>query len=124
VRYDPEAIGKIWVLPEGENNYIELSYSDVRFPNVTLAEFKHARKQLAAESDRRVTAAETFALIKKNDDLVERAVSLTKQTRKLNERKKIRREDPGHPLNRQTNIQAKPANVDYARKPTAFDIED
>nr|WP_225777839.1 Mu transposase C-terminal domain-containing protein [Pseudomonas sp. Marseille-Q3773] len=124
VRYDPEAIGKIWVLPEGESNYIELTYSDVRFPNVTLAEFKHARKQLAAESDRRVTAAETFALIKKNDDLVERAVSLTKQTRKMNERKKIRSEDPGHPLNRQTNIQPKPANVDYARKPTAFDIED
>lgn len=124
VRYDPEAISKIWVLPEGESHYIELTYSDLRFPNVSLAEFQHARKQLAAESDRRVTAAETFALIKRNDELVGRAVSLTKQARKMNERKINRKEDLGHPLNREPVVKGTPISVDYARKPTAFDIED
>ncbi|HEK1766293.1 TPA: transposase [Pseudomonas putida] len=127
VRYDPESISKIWVLPDGESNYIELTYSDVRFPNVTLAEFKYARKYLASESDRRITTAETFALLKKNDELVERSVSLTKQARKVSERKKIRNEDPGHPLNspcQQEKLERKPASVDYARKPPAFDIED
>src|SRR5450830_375916 len=124
VRYDPEAIGKIWVLPEGEQSYIELTYSDLRFPNVSLAEFKSARKQLAAESDRRVTAAETFKLIQQNEELVSRAVLLTKQARKLHERKKNRNADPGHPLNQIVDAQDSPATVDYSRKPTAFDIED
>ncbi|RON80773.1 Mu transposase C-terminal domain-containing protein [Pseudomonas fluorescens] len=124
VRYDPEKLSKIWVLAEGEKTYIELGYADLRLPNTTLAEFKRAREKLKSESSRRVSAAEVFNLIRKNESLVSAAVSHSKQARKLKEQKKNRLMDPGHPLNEIISKPDFPASTDYSQKPLAYDIEE
>ncbi|MGE8065023.1 transposase [Pseudomonas sp. NPDC089569] len=124
VRYDPEAINKIWVLPTGEQNYIEVGYADLRLPNTSLSEFKRARTKLRADSERRVPAAEVFKLIRKNDALVSRAVAVSKDMRKIRERKKARLTDPAHPLNEE-NIQPDTStSPDYSVQPQPYDIEE
>ncbi|HEJ3346680.1 Mu transposase C-terminal domain-containing protein [Pseudomonas aeruginosa] len=124
VRYDPESLRKIWVLPEGERNYIELGYADLRLPNTSLSEFKRLRKSLKGESERRVPAEEVFGLIKKNELLVSTAVAKSKQARKARERKRIRLSDPGHPLNEELLHQGHSESVDYSVKPVAYKVED
>ncbi|MEO8646466.1 MAG: transposase family protein [Pseudomonas sp.] len=126
-RYDPEAINKIWVLPEGEQNYIEIGYADLRLPNATLSEFKRAGAKLRADSKRRVPAAEVFKLIRKNDALVNSAVACTKEMRRMRERKKTRLTDSGHPLNEKNAQQVKMStspSPDYSVKPRPYDIEE
>lgn len=124
VRYDPDSLKKIWVLPEGEQNYIELSYADLRLPDTTLSEFKSLRKKIRGESERRVPIAEVFKLIEKNEQLVRSATMASKQARKIRERKKSRRSDPGHPLNGQSEINTCVESVDYSVKPVAYTLED
>lgn len=124
VRYDPEAINKIWVLPAGEQNYIEVGYADLRLPNTSLSEFKRARAKLRADSERRVPASEVFKLIRKNDALVSSAIANTKEMRRMRERKKMRLTDPSHPLNEQNAHPEAPVSVDYSLKPQPFDVEE
>ncbi|WP_448124069.1 Mu transposase C-terminal domain-containing protein [Pseudomonas veronii] len=124
VRYDPESLSKVWVLPTGERTYIELGYADLRLPNTTLTEFKRLRAQLKDESERRVPAAEVFNLIKKNETLVNAAGVKSKQARKMRERKKTRFTDPGHPLNEKIAVPDRPASTDYSLKPKAYEIEE
>lgn len=124
VRYDPDFISKIWILPIGERNYIELGYADLRLPNTSLSEFKRLRVKLRNDSERRVPAKEVFNLIARNETLVSTAVAKNKQARKVRERKKSRASDPGHPLN-----QAPPAidhaeSLDWSVKPEPYDVED
>lgn len=124
VRFDPESLSKIWVLPEGERHYLEVPYSDLRLPDVSLSEFTLARNKLNLESNRRVAPEEVFKLVKKNEELVQQARVRTKKARKTSERNKIRRTDPSHPLNELTLVASPAATADYSRKPTAYDIED
>lgn len=124
VRYDPEAIYKIWVLPEGQQHYIEVGYADLRLPNTSLSEFKKAGAKLKADSKRRVPAAEVFKLIRKNDELVSSAVANSKEMRRMRERKKTRLTDPGHPLNEKKAQPETPAPPDYSLKPQPFDVEE
>ncbi|MGH8389658.1 MAG: Mu transposase C-terminal domain-containing protein [Pseudomonas sp.] len=127
VRYDPEAISKIWVLPEGEKHYIEIGYSDLRLPNTSLIEFKRTRAKLRADSKRRVPASEVFKLIKKNDALVNSAVATTKEMRKMREQKKTRLTDPGHPLNEKNSQKVEistSTSPDYSVQPRPYDIEE
>lgn len=124
VRYDPDSLKKIWVLPEGEKNYIELSYADLRLPDTTLSEFKSLRKKIRGERARRVPAAEVFKLIEKNEQLVSAATMAGKQARKTRERKRSRLADPGHPLNVQRQIEKHIESVDYSVNPVAYTLED
>lgn len=124
VRYDPDSLKKIWILPEGETNYIELSYADLRLPDTTLSEFKSLRKKIRGESARRVPAAEVFKLIEKNERLVSSANMASKQARKARERKKSRLADPGHPLNGSRQIEKRVESVDYSVNPVAYTLED
>lgn len=124
VRYDPESLNKIWILPEGEHNYIELGYADLRLPNTTLSEFKALRKRIRDESDRRVPAAEVFKLIEKNEQLVHAATMASKHARKTRERKKSRFADPGHPLNTKKEVKERAESVDYSVKPVAYSLEE
>jgi putative transposase len=124
VRYDPDSLSKIWILPAGERAYIELGYADLRLPNTTLSEFKQFRKKLKNESERRVPAADVFDLIRKNDALVSSALAKGKQERKNRERKRSRSADPGHPLNERIPPSDPPVSTDYSRKPQAYDFED
>ncbi len=124
VRYDPDSLKKIWVLPDGEKNYIELSYADLRLPDTTLSELKSIRKKIRGESARRVPIAEVFKLIEKNAQLVHAATMASKQARKTQERKKSRLSDPGHPLNGQFQIEGRIESVDYSVDPVAYTLED
>lgn len=124
VRYDPDSLKKIWILPEGEKNYIELSYADLRLPDTTLSEFKNLRKKIRGESMRRVPAAEIFKLIEKNEQLVRAATMASKQVRKTRERKRSRLSNPGHPLNAQRQIKDRIESVDYSVNPVAYTLED
>lgn len=124
VRYDPESLSKVWVLPTGERTYIELGYADMRLPNTTLAEFKRFRAQLKNESVHRVSAAEVFHLIEKNETLVIAAGVKSKQVRKMREQKKTRLADPGHPLNEKIAGPDQSTSTDYSLKPKAYEIEE
>jgi len=124
VRYDPESLSKVWILPAGERSYIELGYADLRLPNTSLLEFKRLRAKLKDESERRVPAAEVFKLIEKNEALVNAAVARSKQARKMKERKKTRFTDPGHPLNEKIAVSYPLESVDYSVKPEPYEIEE
>jgi putative transposase len=128
VRYDPESISKVWILPAGEEDYIELGYADVRRPDTSLSEYKYARKALALQSQGRISSDQVFALIKKNEQLVGGAVKSTRAMRKTQERKKTRQFDQGHPLNEgqpQHQPQSKVTkSVDYSRSPMPFQVEE
>lgn len=124
VRYDPESLSKVWILPAGERTYIELGYADLRLPNTTLTEFKRLKAQLKDKSERRVPAAEVFNLIEKNETLVNTAGVKSKQALKIRERKKTRLTDPGHPLNAKIAVPDHPASTDYSLKPKAYDVEE
>lgn len=123
VRYDPESLSKVWVLPSGEQSYIELSYADLRLPNTTLSEFKRLKAKLKEQSEHRVPAAEVFALIAKNEVLVNSSISKSKQVRKAKERKKNRITDSGHPLNERTTLSVCADSVDYSVRPKLYEVE-
>ncbi len=123
VRYDPESISKIWILPAGEPNYIELGYADLRLPNTSLSEFKRLRAKLRGDSERRVPAKEVFSLIAKNETLVSTAMTRSKEARKVRERKRSRIADPGHPLNQVTVDPDCPESLDYSVKPEPYEVE-
>jgi putative transposase len=123
VRYDPESLSKVWVLPAGERTYIELSYADLRLPNTTFSEFKLMKAKLKQQSEHRVPAKDVFALISKNEALVDASIAKSKQLRKTKERKKNRLADSGHPLNERLTEPSPVESVDYSVKPKLYDIE-
>ncbi|BAV75223.1 transposase [Pseudomonas chlororaphis subsp. aurantiaca] len=123
VRYDPESLRKVWVLPSGEQSYIELSYADLRLPNATLSEFKRLKAKLKEQSEYRVPPAEVFALMRKNEVLVNSSVSKSKQVRKAKEREKNRTSDSGHPLNERITLPVCVESVDYSVRPKLYEIE-
>ncbi|MGO4004109.1 Mu transposase C-terminal domain-containing protein [Pseudomonas fluorescens] len=124
VRYDPESLKQVWVLPNGEQTYIELSYADLRLPNTTLSEFKRLREKLRKESESRVPAADVFNLIAKNEALVIASVAKNKQVRKTSEQKKSRLTDSGHPLNEKITAPSSLESVDYSVKPKPYEVEE
>ncbi|MCW8277249.1 Mu transposase C-terminal domain-containing protein [Pseudomonas sp. PCH199] len=91
VKYNPLSLKQVWVNPTGEG-YIEVPYYDIRRPDVSLEELKLAKQQLARERHiregshaRKASVDETFELIKKNRELVERSRSTTKKMKKIKE---------------------------------------
>ncbi|WP_052961855.1 Mu transposase C-terminal domain-containing protein [Pseudomonas fluorescens] len=118
VRYNPMSLAKIWVKPEGASDYIECTYSDVRHSDTTLAEFQHAKKELATKSNARVSAQEVFMALERNEQRVSDANQRTKKARLSEEKKKSR-------LNAfPTGSNPTPSkSVDYSQPPKIYDVE-
>lgn len=123
VRYDPGSMKQIWVKPEGESDYIQLNYSDVSLPDVSLEELNFAKAQRRSESERRAPYSEVIALAVANRNRIEISTNATRKERKQNERSKLRDTDISHPLHvAEKSITVKKVDdVDYARKPKILD---
>jgi putative transposase len=118
VRYNPMSLAKVWVKPEGEKDYIECTYSDVRFADTSLAEFTRAKKVLQQESSNRSTTSDVFAAIERNEQRVKQANQLTKQAR-LREEKKNHHVALWKPSSKSKKI----SSVDYSQPPKIYDVE-
>jgi putative transposase len=123
-RYDPESLKKIWVLPEGETDYIELTCSDLRIPDTSLAEYRVYRALLRIKSNERVNSDEVFELIRKKNEYIGEATSKGKKLRRVQESLKQRRDDYSHPLNVSASCSEKTQKPAYHSKPIAFEHED
>lgn len=89
-KYNPLSLKQIWVwVPDGR--YIEVPYSDMSIPDITLEELKAAKKQVADEaapSSQRESKAYSRLIIgqiNKNRQLVEQAKLATKKAKKASE---------------------------------------
>lgn len=86
VKYNPNSLQYVWVNPSGER-YIQVAYSDITRPDVSLEELRAAKRELVRDrkSVSRVTSGEVFLMVRKNRDLVERSKALTKKAKKSKE---------------------------------------
>lgn len=119
VKYNPASIKMVWVKPEGESQYIECPYADIRFPDTSLAEFNFTRKALAKNSASRVPATDVFAAIERNHQRVSTASVLTKKA-KLAKEKRIHATAPS------TSVLQGPKQaleVDYSRPAKTYNVE-
>ncbi|VVP87745.1 hypothetical protein PS941_01376 [Pseudomonas fluorescens] len=119
IRYSPASLALIWVKPEGFNEYIECSYSDMRLPDVSKTEYIQARKELAKHDNKRVHSQEVFAAIERNAKLVNTSTQLTRKARLNAERRKHRPELPSE----ESIKKREPGFVDYSRPPKIYDVE-
>lgn len=126
VKFDPGSLRRVWVLPQGEEDYLEIGYSDMTMPDMTLKEFKEYRKILSSNSREMNTPEELNALKDKNDKLVDKATIETKSARTKRERKDTRNQDPAILELRGSELEMKKtsSNTDYLRAPTAFHYEE
>lgn len=118
VRYNPMSLAKIWVKPEGANDYIECTYSDVRHSDTTLAEFQHTKKVLTEKNNARVSANEVFTALARNEQRVADANEQTKKSRLSEEKKKSRAG-----VFPTKAILSSPKKVDYSHSPKLYDVE-
>jgi putative transposase len=126
VRYDPSSMRRVWARPENNNNYIELTYSDVSRPDISLAEFKLARKHLADASSHRVSEQEVWDALKRADDIVDDAVKKTKQAKLAKEKKETNSSEPLRAIlsERSTSDYTASSDVlDYAEPPSSYGFE-
>ncbi|WP_108099745.1 Mu transposase C-terminal domain-containing protein [Pseudomonas sp. GV071] len=86
VKYNPYSLRHVWVNPSG-GRYIQVAYSDITRPNVSLEELKSAKRELARDrkSGSRATSEEVFLMVRKNRELVDRSKALTKKAKKTKE---------------------------------------
>jgi len=86
VKYNPNSLRHVWVNPSGER-YIQVGYSDITRPDVSLEELRAAKRELVRDQKNvsRVTSGEVFLMVRKNRDLVERSKTLTKKAKKAKE---------------------------------------
>ncbi|UZE83998.1 Mu transposase C-terminal domain-containing protein [Pseudomonas viciae] len=125
VRYDPLSLRHIWVRPANTDHYIELSYSDMSLPDISIEEMKFLRKKLQERSNKRISQTEVLELKKTNKTLVAAAESKTRRVRAMVERTKLRR-DKSHPLHDKAprDTQAEKPRIDYSLKPVPFKVEE
>lgn len=126
VKYDPGSLKKIWVLPQGEESYLEVGYSDVTMPDMTLKELKGYREALGSKSREMNTPEEIKAIKDKNEKLVAKATIETKAVRKKREREDARNQDPAILELRESKLgkEISSSNTDYLRVPSAFNYEE
>ena len=93
VKYNPQSLRRIWVEVESRR-YTEVPYADRARPDISLGEYKAARKQIATTEKERVSSSDVFQQIEKNRVLVEDSKIRTKHARKLVEQVKQQKEDP------------------------------
>ena len=118
IKYNPASLARIWVKLEGVPGYIECSYADVRYPDISLAEFKAAKKQLESSSGLRCPASAIFAAYERNERRVLEAIAKTKKMRIMSEKrqtspfviKQIERNKEFH-------------NIDYSQAANIYDAE-
>jgi len=86
VKYNPYSLRAVWINPTGER-WIEVPYSDVTRPDMTLEEYKAAKKQTRIDRDARGGASleEVFIMVRKNRDLIDSAKKSTKTAIKIQE---------------------------------------
>jgi len=118
VRYNPASLATVWVLPEGSNDYIECTYSDMRLRDISLSEFTQAKKELTKKDRARISPNEVFAAIDRSTKIVSDASQKTKQARLNAERRKhrphISLEEPAAQIN---------TTLDYSRPPKIYDVD-
>jgi len=125
VRFDQSAIKRIWIKVDGYDDYIELMYSDMTWPDISHAELKYYRRIIREESGVRVSPEQVFALRQKNKDIVSAAQADTKKARKLREINKRRSEDPSHPLHTPVASESfVKEKIDYAVRPSILAVDD
>lgn len=119
VRYNPASIKKVWVKPEGSDQYIECPYADIRLPDISLSEFKAAKRTLAKNSAVRVSEIDVFSAIQRSHYLVSTASKLTKKSKKNKANSESSSIQP--PVSqRGVNELCK---VDYSRPAKIYDVE-
>lgn len=90
VKYNPLSLKQIWVWVPG-GRYIEVPYSDLSLPDITLEELNIAKKQVSEEANKhpghesKIYSRLVINQINKNRQLVERAKLATKKARKTSE---------------------------------------
>jgi putative transposase len=126
VKYDPSSMRRVWARPVDEDNYIELTYSDVSRPDISLAEYKRARKKLTQDSDRYVNEQEVWASVERSNAIVQNSIKQTKQARTLKEKKLVDRSEPLRRVlseSSQSNYSHVSDALDYDAPPPAYDLE-
>lgn len=118
VRYNPASLATVWVLPEGSNDYIECTYSDMRLRDISLSEFNQAKKELTKKDRARISPNEVFAAIDRSNKIVSDASEKTKQARLNAERRKHR----PHISLEEPAFQIK-TTLDYSRPPKIYDVD-
>lgn len=117
-RYNPMSLAHVWVKPEGENDYIECSYADVRHSDTSLAEFKQTKRELSARNSARINPDDVFEAISRNEQRVSNAIQLSK-TARLRVEKKNHHRDALEPKSKTP----RPVVVDYSQPPKLYDVE-
>jgi putative transposase len=94
IKYDPTSMKRVWARPINESTYFELTYADLRLPDVSLSEFKAAKKCTRDSSRGRTPVAEVFAAIERNERRELDAKKATKRERVDREKRLINSEEP------------------------------
>lgn len=85
VKYNPLSLRQVWVR-DGDNRYMQASFSDVGLPDVTLQEIKLTREKGKPSPK---NEAEIFEKVLANRELVNSATDATKRLRKVIETSKL-----------------------------------
>lgn len=80
VKYDPRDLSRIYV-SDGDGQYWEIPYRDLRLPPISLWEHRAAVKQLLAEGRRAVDERLLFAIVEQQRKVAERARDTTRSRR-------------------------------------------
>lgn len=82
IRRDPRDISRIYVLPPGQDEYIEVSYRTLSHPAVTLWEQRESLKYLKANGASKVDEAAIFRTIEAMRKLTDDAAASTRSARR------------------------------------------
>jgi putative transposase len=125
VRYDPRDLSRVWLRPPGESDYLELRYKDLRRPQVTLWEWRAARKRLLAQGRREVDAVARFEAVEAQRRLLSEAAEKTKAARRLSQRAAYARAGAVKARSRAGNPEEADApEIDYSQPPEILDVEE
>jgi putative transposase len=90
IRYDPRDVSMIWLLDPRTDKYIELRFTDLKKPSISLWDLK-ARNKQKGQSDE-AFEDQRFNSIERRDDIVDTARKRTKKQRIEDEKKRHRAE--------------------------------
>jgi putative transposase len=82
IRRDPRDISRIYVLPPGQDEYIEVSYRTLSHPAVTLWEQRESLKYLKANGASKVDETAIFRAIEAMRKLTDDAAASTRSARR------------------------------------------